>query len=98
MKLTQLAAKPQLIKIVIDDEETVQQYGEAVEFWIYDRQPLDKFVKLATLKTDNAAELIETVNGMALDEDGTPVVKDGLTLPMDLMTKVIGKVVERLGK
>lgn len=98
MKLTQLAAKPQLIKIVIDDEDTVKQYGETVEFWIYDRQPIDKFVKLATMKTENVGELIEVVNEMALDEDGTPVVKDGLTLPTDLMTKVIGKVVERLGK
>lgn len=98
MKLTQLAAKPQLIKISLEDEETISQYGEPLDFWVYDRQPIDKFVKLATLKSENTAELIGVVNEMILDEDGTAVIKEGVVLPMDVMTKVIGKVVERLGK
>jgi hypothetical protein len=38
------------------------------------------------------------VNGMVLDEEGQPVVKDDLVLPTGIMTKVIGKVVETLGK
>jgi hypothetical protein len=98
MKLTQLKAKPQLIKISLDDEDTVKQYGEAVDFWVYDRQTMDVFVRLATVKTDNMAELFTLINTMVLDEDGKPIITSEDTLPMDVMSKVIQKVVERLGK
>lgn len=98
MKLTQLAAKPQLVKIELNDEDTVKEYGEALEFWIWDRQPLDRFVRLAQMKGEDMGELITAVNDMVLDEDGKSIVKDGLVLPTNVMTKVIGKVVETLGK
>jgi hypothetical protein len=98
MKLTQIAAKPQLIKITLDDSETVTEFGEALDFWIYDRQPMAQFVRLAQMKSENFGDLVEVINTMVLDEDATPVVKDGLTLPTHVMTKVISKVVETLGK
>jgi len=98
MKLTQLAAKPQLVKIELTDEDTIKEYGEALEFWIWDRQPMDKFVRLAQMRGEDMSELITAVNEMVLDEEGNPVVKDGLMLPTNVMTKVIGRVVETLGK
>lgn len=98
MKLTQLAAKPQLVKIEINDEDIVKEFGEPLEFWIWDRQPMDKYIRLAQLGSDNMSELITAVNEMVLDEEGNPVVKDGLVLPTNVMTKVIGRVVETLGK
>jgi hypothetical protein len=98
MKLTKLAAKPQLVKIELNDEDVVKEFGEALEFWIWDRQPMDKFVRLAQMKGEDMGELITAVNDMVLDEDGSPIVKDGLVLPTNVMTKVIGKVVETLGK
>ncbi len=98
MKLTALTAKPKLIKMILDDEEIVKEYGEALEFWIYDRQPMDQFVRLAQMKPEDFQDMVVMVNSMVLDEDGSPVVKDDLALPTGLMTKVIGKVVETLGK
>ena len=98
MKLTQLAAKPQLVKIELTDEDTIKEFGEALEFWIWDRQPMDKFVRLAQMKGENMGELITAVNEMVLDELGNPVIKDGLMLPTNVMTRVIGRVVETLGK
>jgi len=98
MKLSQLAAKPQLIKITLDEEDIVKNYGDALEFWIYDRQDMDSFVKLATLDVNQFDKLAGTVNDMILNEDGTKVVKDGLALPTDVMMKAIQKVIEVLGK
>jgi hypothetical protein len=99
MKLTQLVAKPQLVKITIDDEATIKDFGEAVEFWIYDRQPMEDFVKLATMSnTENMGSIVEIVNGMVLDEAGNKVMNDGMTLPTGIMIKVVGKVIETLGK
>jgi hypothetical protein len=98
MKLTQLAAKPQLIRIELNDEEVIKEYGEPLEFWIYDRQPMAQFIKLAQMKQEDFSDLVDAVNSMVLDEDGSPVVKDDLILPTTIMGKVVTKVVETLGK
>lgn len=99
MKLTQLAAKPQLTKIDLDDEEIIAEYGEALEFWIWDRQPIDQFIKLAQMRDDNMLEVIEVIKKMILDEEGKAILGDNeLMLPTKVLTKVVGKVVETLGK
>ena len=98
MKINQLASKPQLIKIVLNDEDTVKEIGEELEFWTWDRQPLDKFMKLATIRQDNPAEMIDMVRGLILDEEGKEVIKDDVMLPTRILIRVIQKVVETLGK
>jgi len=98
MKLSQLAAKPQLIRIELDTPEIVEQYRDTLEFWVYDRQDMDVFVKLATLDVNNFEKLTSLVNAMILDDTGSPVVKDGLTLPSDVLMAAIQKVIEILGK
>jgi len=98
MKLTQLAAQPQLIKIEINDEDVIAKYGEALEFWIYDRQPIEEFIKMATLRTEDFGQLVKVVNEMVLDETGNTICKDGLAFPNAIMTKIISKVVDTLGK
>ena len=96
MKLTQLAKAPQLIRIELDDEEIRKEYDDSLEFWIYDRQPLDQFIKLATAKQDDIGSLIEMINAMILDENGERVIKDNLTLPSNIILKVVNKVTETL--
>lgn len=98
LKLTQLASKPQLVKITIDDAELVEKYGDELEFWIYDRQNIDDFIKLATASQNDQSGMIKMVNGLVLDENGKPVVKDGEALPNDVMLAVISAVVNRMGK
>jgi hypothetical protein len=98
MKLTQLAAKPQLVKIELNDEEITKEYGEPLEFWIYDRQPIDQFIRLAQMKDENMIELVEVIKKMVLDENGIQVLNDESLLPTKVLTKVVGKVVETLGK
>lgn len=98
LKLTQLASKPQLIKITIDHKEIVDKYGDELEFHVLDRQPIDQFVKMATMGAENYGDMIRMVNEMILDEDGNKVIKEGEALPNDVMVAVIGQVVERLGK
>lgn len=97
MKLTQLAAKPQLIKIELLDDEIQQEYGEAIEFWIWDRQPMDKYIKMANLKEGDVGSLISAVRELVLDEKGNPVLVDEQVLPPKILTKVISKVVDTLG-
>lgn len=98
MKINQLASKPQLIKITLDDTETIATVGEAVDFWTWDRQPLDRFMKLASVKQDNPAELIDLVRTLILDEEGNEVIQGDVMLPTGVLVKAIGKIVEALGK
>lgn len=98
MKLTQLAAKPQLIKIELLDDEIQQEYGEAIEFWIWDRQPMSNFVKFANLKEDDVGSMMTTIQDLVLDEQGQKFLTDETTIPIPVLTKVIQRVVETLGK
>lgn len=97
MKLAELAAAPKLIQITIDDSETVEAYGEPVEFWVYDRQDMDTFMKLANVGENNMGEIIKVVNSMVRTEDGECFLGEDKVLPMDLMLKVIEEVVSQLG-
>jgi hypothetical protein len=98
LKLTQLASKPQLIKITLDNKEIVEKFGDELEFWIMDRQPIDQFIKMATIKGDNYGEMLKMVNDLVLDEDGAKILGAGQALPNDVMVIVMAAVVDRLGK
>lgn len=98
MKLSELAKKPQLIKVTIDDEDIVKEFGEPLEFWTWDRQPMDVFLKLASIDQNDPASIFESVRGLILDESGAIVLQGENTLPTKIMMRVITKVVEGLGK
>jgi hypothetical protein len=98
MKLSQLSAKPQLIDIHIDDEDTIKEFGEAIEFWTWDRQPMDVFMKLANADQNNTSSVIEIVKTLILDEKGKEILKDDIMLPTHVLMKAISKVTEILGK
>ena len=98
MKLSQIAKKPQLIEITLDDEETVKEYGEAITFHTWDRQPMDVFMRLASLDQSDTASIITAVKGLILDEAGNAVLTDEVSLPAPVMMRVITKVIDGLGK
>ncbi len=98
MKLSQIAAKPKLIPFILDDEDTVKEFGEPVEFYSWDRQPLDMFMKLANADQQDMSTMIGLVKTLILDEEGNEIIKGENMLPSSLLIKVISKVVETLGK
>ena len=98
MDIKQLATAPQLVKITLDSEDIVNKYGEPLEFWIWDKQPLQKFVRFANANEADPGELIEFTSELILDSEGNPVMSDGTVLPPDVLGAAITKVVEHLGK
>jgi len=98
VKLSELSSKPELKKVVLDDEEIQKEFGEAIEFYTWDRQPIDLLMKMATITQESANEIIDIVSALVLDENGKPVLVDGKTIPTSVMLKVINAVVEDLGK
>lgn len=99
MKLKELATKPQLTELTVDDPEVVNVYGEPLEFYIYDRQDMGTFMKLASLEDQNDFETVsEIVKSLVLDEEGNRILDDEHQLPVDVMIKVIETTVQELGK
>ena len=98
MNITQLAAKPVLTKFKLDDKEVVKEYGEPIEFYSWDRQPLDVFMQLANASENDKVTLITIAKDLILDENGKKVLSDDNMLPTKLLMKCIGKIVQILGK
>lgn len=98
MKLSDLASKPQLQEILIEDEALVEKYGDKLSFYIQDRLPIETYTRLATVKTEDAGQMYDIVKDLILNEDGTPVMVEGNILPIDVMTAAVEKVAQSLGK
>jgi hypothetical protein len=98
MQLSQLAAKPQLIKVVLDDEEVMKEFNEAIEFYTWDRQPVETFMKLATIGQSDPKTMFTIIKTLILDEQGKEIITDEVMLPSNILLKVVGRVVDLLGK
>lgn len=97
MKLSALAAKPTLQKVIIEDEALVAKYGEAIEYWTWDRYPAEMYFKLSGIDTAKPGQLFDAISPIVLDEFGDPILKDGNTLPFDVMMKVLESAIGALG-
>lgn len=99
MKLSELASKPQLVKFEITNPVLVERYGsgEPMEFWSWDRQPLDVFMRVAQATENDQAEVVKLVTQLILDESGEPIIRDGVMLPTPVMLEAINQITERLG-
>lgn len=104
MKLSEITKKPQLIELMIDDDDTIKEFGEPLSFHTWDRQPMEVFVKLANLTTKvenqdpNIGDMIDVVKELILDDKGEHILKDKQSMPTHILMKVITKVTEQLGK
>jgi hypothetical protein len=98
MKLNQIAAKPQLIKMTLEDDAILAEFGEAIEFWTWDRQPLETFMKLANSNQADVTAMIGVVRTLILDESGKEIITGEVMLPSHILIKVIARIVDTLGK
>jgi len=99
MKLAELSKKPQLTKLVIDREDLIEKDGEELEFFVYDRQPIHVFSKIAqSSKSEDLTEYLALLQDTVLDENGDPVMTEESLLPLDLLTECMKLIGEHLGK
>lgn len=98
MNLAELAKAPKLIEIRIEDESTVEKYGEAVVFWIYDRVDMETFMSLANLEgKQDIKNVVKVMKDLILDEKGNKIINEGRVLPNDIMIKAVEATVVQLG-
>jgi hypothetical protein len=97
MKLQKLAKSPELSLVVLDDQDTIKEFSEPLEFYTYDRIPLDTFTKLAGDDQHNIKEMISLVKGLILDDTGKEIISENNMLPPNVLIKAIAKIVSKLG-
>lgn len=98
MKLSQICSEPQLLEIVLDDSEIMEQYGEPLVFYTWDRQPMEVFMRIANIEQKNTGDIINVVKTLILDDQGKQILNDKNMLPTNVLMKAIAKVTEQLGK
>lgn len=97
MELSKISKKPELIEITLDDQDIIDEYGESLSFFTYDRQPLEVFTKMAGASPDKPETLINALRPMILDKEGKPVIQGEQMIPSKVLVKALAKLVAQLG-
>ena len=99
MDISKFAKKPQLTKIVLDDPEVIEQYGESIDFHMLDQMTISTYFEFYRLQQEeNSDKLNDLLRKIVLKEDGTPAITEEEILPVDLTLTLLVKINEFLGK
>lgn len=99
MDIKNLAKKPQLIEIVIDDEDIVKEYGETITFYTKDFVDIATYFSYFQSQTKQEGQaLAGMLRKLILNKDGEPVLGDEDELPLDITLAVMTRINENLGK
>ena len=99
MDISNLAKKPELVELCIDDQDLVDRYGEAITFYMIDEMGIDTYFAFYRLQQEQRAEeLNKLLRKIILKKDGTPALGNEQVLPVDLTLAVLVKINDFLGK
>lgn len=97
MDLKAAAKKPKLQKFSLDSEYVIDEYGEPLEFYMYDRYPMPTYIRLSTVQPSDTAGMLDVIRELVLDAQGTTMLDADDQLPPKVMVDMINVVVEQLG-
>jgi hypothetical protein len=99
MNIKEYAKKPQLIEVVIDQEEIVEEYGNTITFWMYDHVDINTYFDFfKSQHTNNGNELNIIMRKIILNKEGQPSLAEDEVLPVDIALAALTKINELLGK
>lgn len=97
--ITELATKPQLIEIKLDDSDIIENYGEEISFWMKDHLDLSTYFDFYKFQRDSSSEsLMNTLRKIILNAEGKPAIEEDQVLPIDITLAVMVKINDQLGK
>ena len=99
MNIKDFAKKPQLIEVIIDQEEIVKEYGDTITFWMYDHVDINTYFDFfKSQSTNNGTELNAIMRKIILNSEGKPSLAEDEILPVDIALSALTKINETLGK
>jgi len=99
MDIRQLAKRPELVEITLDDENIVKEYGDSITFYMKDFVDITTYFDFFRSQSENSGgELNVLMRKIILNKDGQPVLGDDEALPIDISVAALTKINECLGK
>lgn len=99
MDLRTLAKKPNLTKVIIDDEDILKEYNEPIIFYMYDHIDIITYFEFYRSQSQNDSNTFnKVIQKIILDENGQNLLNEGEVLPVDITLSILGKINEVLGK
>jgi hypothetical protein len=99
MDIAKVAKKPDLLKMTLDDEAIIKEYGETIEFYMYDSVDIHTYFDFYRAQQEKSGEeLNDLMRKIIVNADGKPVIKADEMLPIDIVFAALVKINENLGK
>ena len=99
MDISKFAKKPELIKITCDQTEIIEEFGEAVDFWMLDNVDINTYFDFYKLQQANEGEKLNALmRKLILNAEGKQILKDGEMFPINLTLAALVKIGDNLGK
>lgn len=99
MDIAKVAKKPELLKMILDDEAIIKEYGEPIEFYMYDSVDIHTYFDFYRAQQEQSGpELNALMRKIIVNADGKPVIKEEEMLPIDIVFSALVKINENLGK
>lgn len=99
MDIKNLARKPQLIAVELNDEGIVETYGESIKFWMMDYVDISTYFDFFKAQGEgNGDQLNVLLRKIILNEQGKSAIGDDEKLPVDIAVAALTKINETLGK
>lgn len=97
--IADFAVKPQLIKITLDDQDIIENYGEEITFYMYDHLDINTYFNFYKYQAqEDKDDLIRIMKKIILKEDASPALQIDEDLPLDLTLAALTRIGEQLGK
>jgi len=99
MDIKQFARKPQLIEVLLDNEELVKEYGEPIKFWMMDYVDISTYFDFFRSQGEGQGEELNTLlRKIILNAEGQPAIGEDESLPIDISVAALTRINETLGK
>jgi lipoprotein NlpI len=96
MKIEQTIEQRELIKITIDDPEIVAQWGDTLDFYIWNKQSIEVVFKFANSHNNDYEDIAEILTELILDKNGKQVLQPGYKMPNDVMFAAFLKLADEI--
>lgn len=97
MDLKAAAKKPKLHKISLEAAHVIDEYGEALDFYMYDRYDMPTYIKLSMVDQADTGAMLEVIRELVLDSKGKTMLEPEDQLPPAVMVDMMNAVVNQLG-
>jgi hypothetical protein len=96
--LSEFAKTPELLEIVLDHEQIIAEYGEAITFYMHDYVDITTYFDFFRGQSEGGEAFADALRKIILNKDGLPILAPGQTLPVTLSIAVLSKINDNLGK